>query len=168
MINYTFYFLSILTIYAALRVILSKNPVISVLHLILTFFCLTGHYILLNAQFIAIVNIIVYASAIMVLFLFVIMFLNLNVEMEFLKKDRFKFIGYIAGGMILIILMASLRTLDQTMVINQNNLEIGLVSNLGKVLFTQFLVPFEASSVLFLSAMAGAVLLSKKEIKNAA
>jgi NADH:ubiquinone oxidoreductase subunit 6 (subunit J) len=71
-----FYFLTFITLFAALGVVFSKNPVYSVLCLILTFFCLSGHYVLLNAQFVAAVNIIVYAGAIMVLFLFVIMFLN--------------------------------------------------------------------------------------------
>jgi NADH-quinone oxidoreductase subunit J len=163
MLNYTFYLLSFLTIYSALRVILAKNPVISVLFLILTFFCLTAHYILLNAQFVAIVNIIVYASAIMVLFLFVIMFLNLNTETEPIKFNSLRLAGFLSGGMLLIVLVAGLKILDKSMLINQNNLSIGLVSNLGKILFKEFLLPFEASSILFLSAMTGAVLLAKKE-----
>lgn len=163
MINYSFYLLSFLTIYAALRVILAKNPVISVLHLILTFFCLTAQYILLNAQFVAMVNIIVYASAIMVLFLFVIMFLNLNTEVEFSKPYGLRIAGFITGGMLLVVFIASLKVSAISPQIGQNNLEIGMVANLGKVLFGQFLFPFEASSILFLSAMTGAVLLAKKD-----
>jgi len=163
MINYTFYLLSFLTLFSALRVILAKNPVISVLFLILTFFCLSAHYVLLNAQFVAMVNIIVYASAIMVLFLFVIMFLNLNIETEFVKENRFRIAGYITGGMLLVLLVASIKILDKSSAIQGDSLTIGLVSNLGKVLFKQFLVPFEASSILFLSAMTGAVLLAKKD-----
>lgn len=77
-----FYFLAFVAVFSSLLVVLVKNPVHSVLYLILTFFALTGEYVLLNAQFIAVVNIIVYAGAIMVLFLFVIMLLNLNVEYE--------------------------------------------------------------------------------------
>ncbi len=73
-----FWFLSALAIVAAAGVVLSKNPVYSVLWLIVVFFAISGHYILMNAQFLAIVNIIVYAGAIMVLFLFVIMLMNLN------------------------------------------------------------------------------------------
>src|SRR5690606_20091533 len=75
-----FFFMAFLTVLSALMVILAKNPVHSVLYLILTFFTLSGHYILLNAQFIATVNIIIYAVAIMVLFLFVIIFLVMRVE----------------------------------------------------------------------------------------
>ena len=73
-----FWFLSGLTLFSAIMVVISKNPVHSVLWLIVTFFAISGHYILLNAQFIGIVNLIVYAGAIMVLFLFVIMLMNLN------------------------------------------------------------------------------------------
>ena len=80
--TYLFYFLSFLAIMFALMVVFSKNPVHSVLYLVLTFFTIAGHYVLLNAQFLAAVHIIVYAGAIMVLFLFVIMLLNLNKETE--------------------------------------------------------------------------------------
>lgn len=77
-----FWIVSFIAIACALGVVLSRNPVHSVLFLILTFFAISGHYILMNAQFLAIVNIIVYAGAIMVLFLFVIMLMNLNSEEE--------------------------------------------------------------------------------------
>ena len=77
-----FWFLSALALLSAIMVIISKNPVHSVLWLIVVFFAISGHYILLNAQFLAIVNLIVYAGAIMVLFLFVIMLMNLNAETE--------------------------------------------------------------------------------------
>jgi NADH-quinone oxidoreductase subunit J len=72
------YFLTALTLISALMVVLSKNPIHSVLYLVFTFFCISGHYVLLNAQFLMAVNIIVYAGAIMVLFLFVIMMLDLR------------------------------------------------------------------------------------------
>ena len=86
-----FWCLSVVALFSALMVISSRNPVYSVLWLIVTFFSISGHYILLNAQFLAIVNIIVYAGAIMVLFLFVIMLMNLNNEIEPRKNslDRF-------------------------------------------------------------------------------
>ena len=77
-----FWLLSVMALFGALMVVVSKNPIYSVLWLIVTFFAISGHYILLNAQFLAIVNIIVYAGAIMVLFLFVIMLMNLNKETE--------------------------------------------------------------------------------------
>lgn len=159
-----FWFLSIVAIFSALMVISSKNPVHSVLWLILTFFSISGHYILLNAQFLAIVNIIVYAGAIMVLFLFVIMLMNLSKESEPQKHKWLKIAGVIAGGSLLLVLVAALKDTDikhQQALVNTG--DIGLIKNLGKELFTTYVVPFEISSILFLSAMVGAVVIGKKE-----
>ena len=159
-----FWFLSVVAIFSALMVITSKNPVYSVLWLIATFFAISGHYILLNAQFLAIVNIIVYAGAIMVLFLFVIMLMNLNKEPEPQKNRWLKMAGAVAGGCLLLVLVAALKDTDikqQQALVNEGN--IGLIKNLGKELFTKYVVPFEISSILFLSAMVGAVVIGKKE-----
>jgi len=159
-----FWFLSVVALFSALMVITNKNPVYSVLWLIVTFFSISGHYILLNAQFLAIVNIIVYAGAIMVLFLFVIMLMNLNKETEPQKNRWLKMAGAVAGGCLLLVLVAALRDTDiknQEAMVNGGN--IGLIKNLGKELFTTYVVPFEISSVLFLSAMVGAVVIGKKE-----
>ena len=159
-----FWFLSVVALFSALMVITSKNPVYSVLWLIVTFFSISGHYILLNAQFLAIVNVIVYAGAIMVLFLFVIMLMNLNKETEPQKNRWLKMAGAVAGGCLLLVLVAALKDTDikqQQALVNGGS--IGLIKNLGKELFTTYVVPFEISSVLFLSAMVGAVVLGKKE-----
>ncbi|MGI8951449.1 MAG: NADH-quinone oxidoreductase subunit J family protein [Chitinophagaceae bacterium] len=159
-----FWFLSALALLAALMVVLSKNPVHSVLWLIVVFFCISGHYILLNAQFLAIVNIIVYAGAIMVLFLFVIMLMNLNIESEPRKSIWYKLAGAISGGSLLLIMISVIRSASELTGRNalMNEGDIGLINNLGKVLFTDYAVPFEISSVLFLSAMVGAVVIGKK------
>ncbi len=159
-----FWFLSILALFGALMVISSKSPVHSVLWLILTFFSISGHYILLNAQFLAIVNIIVYAGAIMVLFLFVIMLMNLNKETEPRKNRWLKIAGAVAGGALLLVLVAALKDSDlkqQEALVKTGN--IGLIEELGKQLFSTYVVPFEISSILFLSAMVGAVVIGKKE-----
>jgi len=159
-----FWFLSVVALFSALMVISSKNPVYSVLWLIATFFAISGHYILLNAQFLAIVNIIVYAGAIMVLFLFVIMLMNLNKETEPQKNRWLKMAGAVAGGCLLLVMVAALKDTDvkqQQALVNQGS--IGLIRNLGKELFTTYVVPFEISSILFLSAMVGAVVIGKKE-----
>lgn len=157
-----FYILSAMAIFSGILVIFSKNPVFSVLYLIITFFCIAGHYLLLNAQFLAVVNIIVYGGAIMVLFLFVIMMLNLNKETEPHKPVWIQFAAVISGGLLMLTLVASLRGASELGAARNVDANIGLTENLGKVLFTDFLVPFELSSVLFLSAMVGAVLLGKK------
>ena len=161
-----FYFLTSLTLLCALMVVISKNPVHSVLFLIITFFTISGHYILLNAQFLAAVNIIVYAGAIMVLFLFVIMFLNMGKHSDAKLKTSTlsKISGTIAGGLLFVVMIAALK---DTELAGYNpdtfNSQIGMVENLGAVLFTQYLLPFELASVLFLVAMVGAVMLGKKE-----
>ncbi len=161
-----FYFVAFLSIFFALLVIFAKNPVHSVLYLIVTFFTFTIHYILLNAQFLAIVNFIVYMGAIMVLFLFVLMLLNLNEGSMGSKSNLIKMIGVIAGMCLVITLVGSARVLTASEPLVLQTQELGLVKNLGKVLFSKFLLPFEVSSILLLSAMVGAVLLAKKEIKQ--
>lgn len=159
-----FWFLTALAISSALMVVFSKNPVHSVLWLIAVFFAISGHYILLNAQFLAIVNLIVYAGAIMVLFLFVIMLMNLNTETEPQKNRWLLYAGWLAGFMLMLVMVASLKeaeTRDQLALVKGG--DIGLIQNLGKVLFNDYVLPFEISSVLFLSAMVGAVVIGKKD-----
>jgi NADH-quinone oxidoreductase subunit J len=160
-----FYALSGFAIASAIGVVLAKNPVYSVLFLILTFFAIAGHYVLLNAQFLAAVHIIVYAGAIMVLFLYVIMMLNLNKEAEPHKPVWTKFAAVISGGLLLVTLVGALRSASAMPGAQNVDSNIGLVQNLGNILFKQFLLPFEISSILFLVAMVGAVMIGKREIK---
>lgn len=159
-----FYTLSVFSIGSAIMVLISKNPIHSVLWLILVFFTISGHYILLNAQFLAIVNIIVYAGAIMVLFLFVIMLINLKKDNEPQKRLLTKLMGVIAGGSFLILLIAVVKQTAQIqgkqVLLKEGS--IGLIHPLGKALFNDYVIPFEISSVLFLSAMVGAVIIGKK------
>lgn len=162
-----FYFLSALALGSAIMVVISRNPVHSVLWLIVTFFAISGHYILMNAQFIGIVNLIVYAGAIMVLFLFVIMLMNLNAAEEPQKNRWMKFAGIISGGCLLLVMVAALKNAEiRGMETQMQEGNIGLIENLGRTLFTDFVVPFEVSSVLFLSAMVGAVVIGKKAPKT--
>jgi NADH-quinone oxidoreductase subunit J len=159
-----FWFLSILALFGALMVVVSRNPVHSVLWLIMTFFAISGHYIVLNAQFLAVVNIIVYAGAIMVLFLFVIMLMNLNKSTAPKRNRWIKLAGGIAGGCLMLVLVAALRDSELKGQFAQVNTgDIGLIKSLGKELFTTYVIPFELSSILFLSAMVGAVVLGKKD-----
>src|SRR5690606_1518395 len=101
-----FWFLSGLALLAAVGVVASKNPIYSVLWLIVVFFAISGHYILMNAQFLAVVNIIVYAGAIMVLFLFVVMLMNLNSDAEPVKNMYMKMAGIISGLTLMIVFIA--------------------------------------------------------------
>jgi len=159
----SFILLSIMAIGSGIMMILSKNPVNSILWLIVLFFAISGHYILLNAQFLAIVNIIVYAGAIMVLFLFVVMLMNLNAESEPAKNHRLQFIALISGGSLLLILLSAIMTVKDSHPVMVAGGNAGLIKTLGKVLFTDYVLPFEISSVLFLSAMVGAVVIGKKD-----
>jgi NADH-quinone oxidoreductase subunit J len=158
-----FWFLTALAIGSALMMVTGKNPVYSVLWLVVVFFAISGHYILLNAQFLAIVNIIVYAGAIMVLFLFVIMLMNLNADNE-PQKNRWMWVaGTISGGTLLLVLVAALRRSELLTVQKiEGGGETGLIKTLGQVLFKDYVLPFEVSSILFLSAMVGAVIIGKK------
>lgn len=157
--------LGALSVASALMVVISNHPVRSVLYLVVTFFFISGLYIMMNAQFLAIVNMIVYAGAIMVLFLFVLMLLNLDKDAEPKTPRWIWIISTLAGGLLFLVFLAALKESvlvqqpsDQAAITN-----IGLVENLGNLLFTKFVVPFEITSILFISAMVGAILLAKRD-----
>lgn len=163
--QYLFFFLSFVAVFSALMVIFEKNPVHSVLYLVITFFAIAGHFLILNAQFLFIVHIIVYAGAIMVLFLYIIMMLNLNKEVEPHKKNLPKLAAVLSAGGLMMCLVGLLQGADTGMLPSAQNNTVGLIENLGKLLFDKngYMLPFEISSVLFLSAMVGAVFLTKRK-----
>src|SRR5690606_25882988 len=134
----------------ALMVVFSKNPVTSVIFLVMTFFALACHYMLMNAQFLAAVHVIVYAGAIMVLFLYVIMLLNLNDEAGMQKSLLVKVAAMIAGGLLMMVLVGAVRTTESAYVSTD---VAGTAGNLGKVLLDEYLLPFEAVSILLLVAV---------------
>ncbi len=158
-----FYLFAAVSILSALFVVAAKNPVNSVIALIVCFLSIAGHYILLNAQFLAVVHVIVYTGAIMVLFLFVIMLLNLNKSTEPQKSMATRIAAVIAGGLFLLTLLGAIK--DGIGIADPDVYDgsVGLVKSVGTSLFTEYLLPFEVSSVLFLSAMIGAVMLGKKD-----
>jgi NADH-quinone oxidoreductase subunit J len=147
-------------------VVFSRNPIYSVLYLVITFFCVGGHYLLLSADFLFAVHIIVYAGAIMVLFLYVIMLLNLNQDSEAQKSTFLKFAAIISAGLLMIVVLGALRGAETAIVTFDSHNNIGLVKNLGRMLFNEFLLPFEIVSLLLLSAMVGAVMLGKTHMKR--
>jgi NADH-quinone oxidoreductase subunit J len=109
------------------------------------------------------VNIVVYAGAIMVLFLFVVMFLNLNKETEHFKSWLPLSAAIISGGCVFLIFLSAYKSSHQIEIENTGGYQLGLVENLGEVLYRDYLFPMEVCSVLFLVAMIGVVLLSRKE-----
>lgn len=159
-----FFVLAGLTVLSGLLTVLTKNPVHSILYLIITFFSISGHYVLLNAQFLAVVNIIVYAGAIMVLFLFVVMLMNLNKEDKSFGKPFVILAGVIISAIFFaltagIIFQSDVTTNNSTLLAEGN---IGLTEKIGMALYSDYVIPFELASILFMGAMIGAVLLSKK------
>lgn len=159
---YLFYLLAAISIVSAVVVVASRSPITSVIALVVCFLSIAGHYILLNAQFLAMVHVIVYTGAILILMLFVIMLLNMNTLVEQRKPAAARLMAVVTGGMLFLVLLAATRQgLGQAP--ETYDAGIGLVRTIGTVLFREYLVPFEVSSVLFLAAMAGAMMLAKKE-----
>ena len=159
-----FFILAGLTLLSGILTETSKSPVHSILFLIITFFSISAHYVLLNAQFLAVVNIIVYAGAIMVLFLFVVMLMNLNKEDRSFSKRFIILSGSIASALFFVLTVGIFWQSD----VKEGNQillaegDIGLTESLGSVLYSDYVIPFELASILFMGAMIGAVLLSKK------
>ncbi len=159
--------LSVVTLGSAFMTIFSKNPIHSAIYLVICFFSIAGHYLLFNAQFLAMVHIIVYSGAIMILFLFTVMLMNLNKEDEVHKPRITRWAAGIFFVIISVVLIAIF--INSKPIVGPYDTtgeDYQSIKVLGKVLLdsdTGFMVPFEFASVLLLVAMIGAVLLSKKE-----
>ncbi|WP_029596772.1 NADH-quinone oxidoreductase subunit J [Flavobacterium sp. ACAM 123] len=156
--------LGAVTIATAFLTIFSRNPIHSALYLVICFFTIAGHYLLLNSQFLAIVHIIVYSGAIMILFLFTIMLMNLNKENE-VHKPRITRLGAIVSfcliSVVLILVFVNSKPIIGEYISTGEDYQS--IKVLGKVLLNEYMVPFEFASILLLVAMIGTVLLSKKE-----
>jgi len=161
-----FYGLAALAIASSLMMLFQRNAMYSVLYLLVCFFAVAGLYIMLNAQFLAVVHIIVYAGAIMVLFLYVLMFLNLNVPSVFSKSSLLRLAAMMTGGSLFLILFSAFYRTQLVVMPDAMNEQVGSVQTLGKVLFNDYLIPFELTSILFLSAMVGVVIINKKDKVN--
>jgi NADH-quinone oxidoreductase subunit J len=162
-----FYVLAFLAVGSALMVITRRNPVTAALFLVFHFFVLGGIYLTLHAQFIAVIQILVYAGAIMVLFLFVIMLLNLRDERSLMEAITYKKV--VAAGLAVALLgelvyLFGFSGEPIAMVSKERAIEIGTVEFLGKQLFTTFLFPFEVTSILLLAAIVGAVILARRKV----
>lgn len=160
-----FFLLAAVAIVAALGMLLTRNPIHSALSLILNLFCVAGLYLTLNAEFIAVVQVLVYAGAIMVLFLFVIMLLNLD-ELPRAKDFDWRLGMAFAGGTALLALLtyvlASGLGAMPSMHIGPQAALNGTPKAIAWTLFTTYALPFEIIGLLLLVATIGAVLLAKK------
>jgi NADH-quinone oxidoreductase subunit J len=160
-----FFVLAIVAIAAALGMLIARSPVVSALWLVLNLFCVAGLYLTLNAEFIAVVQVIVYAGAIMVLFLFVIMLLNLG-ELPRLQGFDWKlgaafFLGVGILSLLVYVVASTLEILPGELVSN-TDANTGTASVLAGELFTRYAMPFEIIGVLLLVATIGAVLLARR------
>ncbi|EIA09782.1 NADH-quinone oxidoreductase subunit J [Flavobacterium frigoris] len=156
--------LAAVTVLTAFLTIFSRNPIHSALYLVICFFSIAGHYLLLNSQFLAVVHIIVYSGAIMILFLFTIMLMNLNKENE-VHKPRITRLGAIVSFCLICLVLLTVFINSKPIVgeyISTGD-DYQSIKVLGKVLLNEYMVPFEFASILLLVAMIGTVLLSKKE-----
>jgi NADH-quinone oxidoreductase subunit J len=149
---------------SAAGVIMARNPVYAAMSLVSAFFWLAGIYVLLTAHLLAFVQIIVYAGAIMVLFLFVVMLLSLtDAELGLERMTALKVVGVIGtAGLLSLIVTAIVQSGPRAMAVVGE--DFGTVRAVGKILFTQYLLPFEATSLLLLVAIVGAVVVAKEKI----
>ena len=160
-----FYFIAFLTIISALFVVLNRNPVYSAVMLVFCFFSLAALYVLLEAYFVAVLEIIVYAGAIMVLFLFVIMLINVGKEIAatsiIVKAKVLPFVLVVLFSLNIILLI-----LWRNEGLHQSNTisSVGSITAIGQALFTKYLLPFEIASLLLLVALIGTVYLAKKKV----
>ncbi len=163
-----FVVLALIAAVSSVMMILKLNAVYSALFLVLNFFALGGIYLLLQAQFIAVVQVIVYAGAIMVLFIFVVMLLNTQEEERLLQRAKYFKIFAIASALIVfaevvfVIFKADLSTQFAAI---QPHVSNGTVQSIGHSLYTDYIIPFEAAGFLLLAATIGALLLAKKKFK---
>lgn len=165
MLTTLFYILSAITLASAFMTVLSRNPIHSAIYLVVCFFSIAGHYAMFNAQFLAMVHLIVYSGAIMILMLFTIMMMNFN-ENKIQKNNLVVVAAVVAlclvGYVLLATFLKAQPMIEQYVVTGEDYQSIKV---LGQVLLDDYVVPFEMAAVLLLVSMIGAVLLSKKDKK---
>lgn len=159
-----FFILAVVAVVAGVGVIAQRSAVKSALFLLVNFCCLAGLYILLNAQFVAVVQVIVYAGAVVVLFLFVVMLLGMERAEETPDPRRYQWIVGLLLGVLLLsgIIWALMPETSDTI----TDLAVGNVREIGIALLTRFSIPFELTSVILLVAIIGAVVLAKKRLEG--
>jgi len=162
-----FVFLAIFCLASATNILLQRHPIYSALSLVLTFIGLAGIYIQMHAEFIAVMQIVVYTGAIMVLFVFVIMLLNTKAEER--VPNKLVFLTYVGIPVVVLLVgMVGLKIFEtfseRPIWISTPTSLAGSTQAIGKVLYTQYALPFEVTSVLLLVAIVGAIIMAKKEL----
>lgn len=166
MITIIFYILATITLGTAILTVLAKNPIYSAIYMVVCFFSIAGHFLMLNAQFLAVVHIIVYTGAIMILLLFTLMLMNLSDRHEPKKKIASRVAAAVAGCLTAIVILAILLKANVVMESYQAaNVDFQSAQVIGQVLLDEYLVPFEFASIMLIVAMIGSVLISKRDKK---
>ncbi len=153
---------------SAIMMITRRSPITSALYLISNFFCISVIYLMLKAQFVAIIQILVYAGAIMVLFLFVIMLLNLQDESKLAEKVSYKKISAILLGLLLFATLGIttfFAFMGKMKTMNPAAETQGTIENIGTALYTTFSYPFELVSFILIAAIVGAIVLAQKRFE---
>ncbi len=160
-----FYLFASAAIATAVLMVMQRNPVMSAIYLVGNFFCIAALYLLLRAQFLAVVQVVVYTGAIMVLVIFVIMLLNLGDEQSLTEKFNVKRIVATAltfGFLLEILYVIGFADATGPTYLHAQAPSIGVVESVGDALFGRFLLPFEVTSLLLLAAIVGAIVLAKR------
>ncbi len=159
-----FWFFAILGLGGGVGLLFNRNPIYAALCLVINFFSIAGLYLSLSAEFLAVIQVLVYAGAIMVLFIFVIMLLNLNEEQEVGGFDMRKGIAFILGLGFVAEMFFALRGFVEPKESNRvtDVFEGGAVESIGQALMTEYIFPFEIISVILLSALIGAIVVARK------
>ena len=159
--SFFFYLFAVILILASLAVVLARNPLYNVLSLVVVIFSLSSLFILLEAFFVGIILLLVYAGAVLVFFLFVVMCLNLNAQtFTTIQQSRFRLLGWIIGALFLYEIYIAIKSLLQAGPLPASSIR-GTIEIIGKILFTDYLLPFELTSVLLLIAIFGIVSLAQ-------
>lgn len=168
MITYLFIFLAVLAVASALAMVINKNTVNSALFLVLNMVSLAGLFLLLKAQFLAVIQVLVYAGAIMVLFLFVIMLLNVEDEEGLFNKFRVKyFVAFLLGVVVFSQILYSIGSFSDTLpTVAPEMTEVGTVEAIGDVLYTEYLLPFHIIAMLLTAAMNGALMVAQHKVRT--
>ncbi len=161
-----FYFFAIILVLSSLGVVVARNPLYNVLSLVVAIFCLSSLFMLLEAFFVGIILLMVYAGAILIFFLFVVMCLNLNTPaLTTIQQSRFRFLGWLAGILFFCELLLASKSFLAVQTIGTLSVR-GTIETIGRILFTDYLLPFELTSLLLLIAVFGIVSLAQGALKT--
>jgi NADH-quinone oxidoreductase subunit J len=168
-IEFLFYLFATVTVFAALRVITSRNPLHAVLFLVLAFVSSAGIWMLLEAEFLAIALVLVYVGAVMVLFLFVVMMLDINIERMRIGFLRWLPLGLLLAGLIGVqmVWVLGAKGISAGMTPVQHAADYSNTKELGRLIYTNYVYPFELAAVLLLVAMVAAIALSLRKRRDA-